>query len=256
MFLLNFWRSTIGKKVVMAVTGLIGIGFVIGHMVGNLQMFQGPAKMNAYAHFLKSLGELLWLARLVLLGAVILHVIAAYQLSRLRLQARPVGYANGSQREVSTLASRTIRWGGAFLLAFIVFHILHFTTLTVFPGYSETDVYGNVVQGFRLWWVALIYLIAMLFLGLHLYHGTWSALRTIGATRPSRNPLQRRAALVVAGVVTLGFVAIVVAVFTGAIKPAADPNEAAVVSAPALAAPVASSPAAPSPVASAPQGGR
>jgi succinate dehydrogenase / fumarate reductase cytochrome b subunit len=222
MFLLNFWRSTIGKKVVMAVTGLIGVGFVVGHMLGNLQMFQGPEKMNAYAHFLKSLGGLLWLARLILLAAVVLHVVAAYQLSRLRLAARPVGYAKGSQWEVSTLASRTIRWGGAFLLAFIVFHILHFTTLSVFPTYSHTDVYGNVVHGFRIWWVVLIYVAAMLFLGLHLYHGTWSALRTIGATRPSPNPLRRRLAALVAAVVTAGFIAIVLAVFTGVIRPAAE----------------------------------
>ena len=232
MFLLNFWRSTIGKKVVMAVTGLIGIGFVIGHMLGNLQMFQGPAKMNAYAHFLKSLGELLWLARLIQLGAVILHVVAAYQLSRLRLQARPVGYARGGQREVSTLASRTIRWGGVFILAFIVFHILHFTTLSIFRDYSETDVYANVVHGFRIWWVALIYLVAMVFLGLHLYHGTWSALRTIGASRPSPDPLRRRASLVVAAVVSLGFIAIVVAVFTGAIAPAGQHDAPAVATAP------------------------
>lgn len=220
MFLLNFWRSTIGKKVVMAVTGLIGIGFVIGHMLGNLQMFQGPEKMNSYAHFLKSLGGLLWLARLILLAAVILHAIAAYQLSRLRLAARPVGYAKGSQWEASTFASRTIRWGGLLLLLFIIFHIMHFTTRTIFPAYSATDVYGNVIHGFRIWWVTLFYVIAMVFLGLHLYHGTWSSLRTIGAIRPSTNPLRRRAAILVAAIVWLGFTAIPVAVYTGMIKPA------------------------------------
>jgi succinate dehydrogenase / fumarate reductase, cytochrome b subunit len=220
MFLLNFWRSTIGKKVVMAVTGLIGVGFVIGHMLGNLQMFQGPEKMNSYAAFLKSLGGLLWLARLILLGAVVLHVVAAFQLSRLRLAARPVGYANGGQREVSTLASRTIRWGGALVLVFIVFHILHFTTLSIFPDYSRTDVYGNVISGFRIWWVSLFYVVVMVFLGLHLYHGTWSSLRTIGATRPTGNPLRRRAALLVAVAVWAGFTAIPVAVYFGLIEPA------------------------------------
>ena len=138
--ILNFWRSTIGKKVVMAVTGLIGVGFVIGHMLGNLQMFQGAEKMNAYAHFLKSLGGLLWLVRLVLLGAVVLHVAAAFQLTRRSAAARPVGYKQGSQREVSTLASRTMKWGGLLLLVFIIFHILHFTTLSIFPGYSHTNL--------------------------------------------------------------------------------------------------------------------
>ena len=108
-WLRNFWNSTIGKKIVMAVTGLIGVGFVIGHMLGNLQMFQSAEAMNSYAHFLKSLGGLLWLARGILLLAVVLHVVAAYQLTRLRERARPVGYKGGPQKEVSTLASRTIR---------------------------------------------------------------------------------------------------------------------------------------------------
>jgi hypothetical protein len=132
-----FWASTVGKKIVMAVTGLIGVGFVVGHMLGNLQVFLGPAKFNAYSHFLRSLGELLWLVRAVLLAAVVLHVVAAVQLSRRRLVARPVGYKRGSEREVSTFASRTIRWGGALLLVFIVFHILHFTTRSIFRDYSS-----------------------------------------------------------------------------------------------------------------------
>ena len=218
-FILSFWRSTIGKKVVMAVTGLILVGFVVGHMIGNLQMFQGAEKMNAYAHFLKSLGGLLWLARLGLLVAVVLHIVAAFQLSRLRLAARPVGYRKGSQNQVSTLASRTIRWGGVFLLVFIVLHILHFTTLDLFEGYSTTDVYGNVVAGFSKWWVSLIYVAAMAFLGLHLYHGVWSSVRTLGAARPSANPLKRRAALLLAVVVWAGFTAIPLAVLAGIIEP-------------------------------------
>jgi succinate dehydrogenase / fumarate reductase cytochrome b subunit len=217
--LLHFWRSTIGKKVVMAVTGLIGVGFVIGHMVGNLQMFQGAEKMNAYAHFLKSLGGLLWLARLILLGAVVLHVVAAYQLTRMRAAARPVNYHKGPQKEVSTLASRTMRWGGVLLLVFIVFHVLHFTTLDVFPSYSRTDVYGNVIHGFSIWWVTLFYVVAMIFLGLHLYHGAWASLRTLGAAKTSPNPLRRKAALVVALIVWAGFTAIPIAVFAGLLGP-------------------------------------
>ena len=225
--ILNFWRSTIGKKTVMAVTGLIGVGFVVGHMLGNLQMFKGAEAMNDYAHLLKSLGGLLWLARAILFGAVVLHVIAAFQLSRLRLAARPVGYQQGGQREVSTLASRTIRWGGLLLLIFIVFHILHFTTLTIFPDYSRTDVYGNVVKGFRNPLVSAFYVLAMVFLGLHLYHGAWSSLRTIGAVTPSANPLRRYGAAVVAVVVWAGFTAIPLAVLAGIIEPntprSADP---------------------------------
>ena len=120
---------------------------------------------------------------------------------------------------MSTLASRTIRWGGVFLLVFIVLHILHFTTLDLFEGYSTTDVYGNVVAGFSKWWVSLIYVAAMAFLGLHLYHGVWSSVRTLGAARPSPNPLRRKAALALAVVVWAGFTAIPLAVLAGIIEP-------------------------------------
>jgi succinate dehydrogenase / fumarate reductase cytochrome b subunit len=211
----GFWGSTIGKKVVMAVTGLIGVGFVIGHMLGNLQVFLGPAKFNAYAHFLRSLGELLWVVRAVLAAAVVLHVVAGVQLSRRRWVARPVAYKQGSQHEVSTLASRTIRWGGALLLLFIVFHILHFTTLDIFRDYSPTDVYANVIRGFGVWWVVLLYVAAMAALGLHLYHGIWSSLRTLGASKASTNPLKRPVAATLAIVVWLGFTAIPIAIFAG-----------------------------------------
>jgi succinate dehydrogenase / fumarate reductase cytochrome b subunit len=215
-----FWNSQIGKKIVMAVTGLIGVGFVIGHMIGNLQMFQGPEKMNAYGHFLHhTVGELLWLVRAILLAAVVLHVIAAYQLSRDRLAARPVGYKHGSQWEVSTVASRTIRWGGVLLLVFIVFHILHFTTRSIFPGYSDTDVYGNVVTAFRNPLVVAFYVVSMVALGFHLYHGAWSSLRTLGANRPSGHPLRRYGAAAVAIIVWAGFTIIPVAVLAGLVKP-------------------------------------
>jgi succinate dehydrogenase / fumarate reductase cytochrome b subunit len=210
-----FWESTIGKKIVMAVTGLIGVGFVVGHMLGNLQVFLGPAKFNAYAHFLRSLGELLWAVRAVLLAAVVLHVVAAVQLWRRRVVARPVGYKHGSQHEVSTLASRTIRWGGTLLLVFIVFHILHFTTLSIFRDYSRTDVYANVIRGFGVWWVVVLYVAAMIALGLHLYHGVWSSLRTLGASKASVDPLKRPIAVALALVVWLGFTVIPIAVFAG-----------------------------------------
>ena len=210
-----FWSSTIGKKIVMAVTGLIGVGFVVGHMLGNLQVFLGPATFNAYAHFLRSLGELLWVVRGVLVVAVVLHVVAAVQLSRRRLTARPVGYKQGSQHEVSTFASRTIRWGGALLLLFIVFHILHFTTLDIFRDYSRTDVYANVIRGFSVWWVVLLYLLSMIALGLHLYHGIWSSLRTIGASKGSAAPLRRPAVAALAFIVWLGFSVIPLAIFAG-----------------------------------------
>jgi succinate dehydrogenase / fumarate reductase cytochrome b subunit len=183
--------------------------------------------MNAYAAFLKSTGELLWIARLGLLAATVLHVLMAYQLTMIKRAARPIDYTR-REPQVSTLASRTMRWGGVLLLAFIVFHILHFTTGTVFPvasrpdsqypAFSHTDVYGNVVSAFRNPWVSLFYVVAMLFLLLHLFHGAWSSVRTLGLSRPSRFPLHRRVSTIIAVVVWLGFTAIPVAVFFGVIR--------------------------------------
>jgi succinate dehydrogenase / fumarate reductase cytochrome b subunit len=206
---------------------LLLVGFVIAHMAGNLQVFIGPAKMNAYASFLKSLGEFLWLARIILLVALVLHVLMAWQLTQIKRKARPIDYTT-REAQVSTVASRTMRWGGVLLLVFIVFHILHFTTGTVFPvastpdamypAWSHTDVYGNIISAFRTPWVAAFYVVAMLFLMLHLFHGAWSSVRTLGLTKPSRHPLHRRVATVIALVVWLGFSVIPVAVLLGVIR--------------------------------------
>jgi len=226
MFLLTFYRSTIGKKVIMGVTGLIGIGFVIVHMIGNLQAFVGQSKLNAYGALLHGpLNELLWLLRVILIVAVALHVLMAYELTRRAAEARPIGYQR-REPQVSTLAARTMRWGGVLLLVFIVVHILHFTTETVDPGRSRgmvdihgnRDVYGNVVASFHVWWVAAFYIVAMIALGLHLYHGAWSSLRTLGYAKPSPHPLHRRIALVVAIVVWIGFTLVPVGVIAGVIR--------------------------------------
>ena len=215
---LTFYRAAIGKKVVMGATGLIGIGFVIGHMAGNLLVFRGPEAINAYAHFLQSTGELLWIVRLVLIGAVIAHVIAAYQLTMLNRAARPQSYVN-RKPQVSTWAARTMRWGGALLLIFIPLHILHFTTGTWKPQgtFSETDVFANVVGSFHIWWVTLFYVLAMIALGFHLYHGAWSSVRSLGVSRPYRDPSHRYIALGVAVIVWLGFTVVPVAIFAGLI---------------------------------------
>jgi len=227
MWALRLYRSTIGKKVIMAVTGIILVAFVVLHMLGNLQVFIGPAKMNTYSAFLKSLGERLWLARIILLVALILHVTMAWQLSRRSKLARPTGYER-KEPQVATVASRTMRWGGVLILVFVIFHILHFTTGTVFPwasrpdalypAFSHTDVYGNVIAAFRSPWVVTFYVVAMLFLLLHLFHGAWASLRTLGLVKPSPRPLQRPVATIIALAVWLGFTAIPVAVFLGVIR--------------------------------------
>lgn len=210
----SFYRSTIGKKIVMALTGLIGVGFVTGHMLGNLLVFQGPEAMNAYAEFLKSNMKLLWAVRLVLLGAVGLHVHAAWSLSRLARAARPAGY-DRQVLQVSTLSARSLRIGGVILLVFLVFHLLHFTVGTLHPAFSPTDVYGNVMIGLAVPAVTAFYLLAMASLALHLHHGIWSLFQTLGWNHPHINPLRRRLAALLAIVIAAGFAAIPVAVAFG-----------------------------------------
>jgi succinate dehydrogenase / fumarate reductase cytochrome b subunit len=214
----SLWESSVGKKAVMAVTGLILVAYLITHVAANLLVFEGPARINTYAAMLHRTGALLWGARLVLLAAVILHIVAAVQLTRRRQAARPVGYAGGRTPQVSTWASRTIHWGGALILVFLVYHILHFTTGTLHPDFVELNPHHNVTTGFRDPLVALFYLIAMAAVGLHLYHGIWSSGRSLGISAPSPRPLKRRVAAVVAMFMWLGFSAIVVGVLVGAVK--------------------------------------
>jgi succinate dehydrogenase / fumarate reductase cytochrome b subunit len=210
----------------MAVSGLIGIGFVILHMAGNLQVFVSQDKINSYGALLHGpLAELTWLLRIVLIVAVVLHVLMAYQLTMLSRAARPIGYEH-KEPQVATLASRTMKWGGVLLLVFIVVHLLHFTTETIDPGgwrgmtdnQGHRDVYGNIIASFRIWWVAAFYIVAMIALGLHLYHGAWSSVRTLGYAKTSAHPLQRRIALIVTIVVWLGFTIVPVGVIAGVIR--------------------------------------
>ena len=216
--LLTFWRSTIGKKVVMGVTGLIGLGFVIGHMAGNLQAFSGAEKIDAYGALLHGpLHEILLVARVVLILAVILHVVAAYQLTMISRAARPIDYA-ARKPQVSTLASRTLRWGGVLLLVFIVFHILHFTIGSVHPAFVEGKVYQNLASGFEVKWVAVFYLVAMIALGMHLFHGAWSSLRTLGLAQQKAEPLRRYLPIALAVIISLGFAAIPLAFLLGVLK--------------------------------------
>jgi succinate dehydrogenase cytochrome b subunit len=212
------WESSVGKKIVMAVTGLIWLAYLITHVLANLLVFQGPIKINAYSAFLHGTGGALWAARLVLIAALILHIVAAVQLAGRQQEARPVGYAAGRKPQVSTWASRTIRWGGALILVFLVYHILHFTVGTAHPDFIEGDPYHNVAAGFRSLPVVIFYLIAMGAVGLHLYHGVWSSGRSIGISPPSPHPLRRSVALVLALLVWLGFTVIPIAVYAGVVR--------------------------------------
>ena len=214
----RLWTSSAGKKAVMAVTGLIWVAYLITHMLANLLVFQGPDKINAYSAFLHGTGGALWAARLVLIAALWLHVIAAIQLAARRHQARPVRYVGGYEPQVSSVAARTIRWGGALILLFLIYHILHFTVGTVHPGFVEGNPYHNVATGFQNIFVALFYLAVMAFVGLHLYHGLWSSGRSLGMSPPSPRPLRHRVALVLALLVWLGFSLIPIAVYAGVVR--------------------------------------
>ena len=215
----SFLDASVGKKAVMAVTGLVLFGFVVVHMIGNLTAYIGPAAMNEYAVWLRELlhGAGLWIARGVLLASVILHVWAALAITIENRKARPVGYRQRRWEE-STYASRTMVWSGPILALFIVFHLLHLTTGNLHPNFVEGDVYHNFVAGFRVVPVSAFYIAAMLCLGLHLYHGAWSMLQTLGLSHPRWNPLRYAVAGTLTAVVVLGNISFPVAVLLGIIR--------------------------------------
>jgi succinate dehydrogenase / fumarate reductase cytochrome b subunit len=220
MYVLSrFWQSTIGKKIVMAVTGIIGILFVIGHMSGNLLMFKGQEAMSHYAQLLRTSMPLLWTVRIGLISAVVLHAVAAYQLTMRSRAARPDGYAE-RRPQVTTFAARTIRWGGVLILVFIVAHLLQLTIGAIHPDFTHLDPYNNVRILLSNPLMAAFYVLAMAALGLHLYHGTWAVVRTLGVARPSAQPLKRRVALAVAIIVAAGFMIIPIASVLGVFTPA------------------------------------
>jgi succinate dehydrogenase / fumarate reductase cytochrome b subunit len=190
---------------------------VILHLVGNLQVYEGPAKLNEYAVLLRRVPELLWGARITLLVAVGLHIWTATSLTRMSWAARPLPYARVAHRE-STYASRTMRWSGVTLALFVIFHLLHFTFGSVHPDFQEGDVYHNVVSGFQVWPVSLFYIAAMVALGFHLYHGSWSMLQTVGLSHPRYNPLRKTIATLLTLFVVLGNISIPVAVLTGLVR--------------------------------------
>jgi succinate dehydrogenase / fumarate reductase cytochrome b subunit len=215
----NFLASTTGKKIVMAVTGAVLFAFVIGHMLGNLQIYEGPAKINAYGRFLKGVPELLWAVRITLLVAVCLHIWASIGLALRNNKARPKGYAR-KKNIASSYASRTMYWSGPILFCFIVYHLLHFTVGIVHPGsdFVEGDVYHNMVSSFSVWYVSAWYIFSMLLLGLHIGHGGWSFLQSLGFSHPRHTPLAKKIAAAIAVVIVVGFISIPISVMAGLVK--------------------------------------
>lgn len=226
MTVATLYRSTIGKKVIMAVTGFIWVGYVIMHMFGNLKFFVGKEANGQYAIdnwavFLRVFGQdvvghegVLWLVRLVLLAAIILHIVMAFQLTQLDLASRPVNYS-GRRYLSASLSSRTMRYGGIAILLFVVYHVLHMTTGTLHTNFEELKPYHNLTVGLSNPIHAGIYTLAMVALGLHLYHGTWSMLQTLGMNAFDKSSTLRRIAQAVAIIVPLGFVAVPIAIILG-----------------------------------------
>ena len=221
----DIYKTVVGKKAVMAITGIILFGFVLVHMIGNLHLYEGPRYMNEYGQFLRQVGApaipphgALWIARAVLLGAVVLHIWAAWQVTRASQQARLTRYEH--KRKIHTsYASRTMRWGGVIVLLFIIYHLLDFTTGTVHPNFVHGRPYENMVASFSIWWVSLFYIVANIALGMHLYHGVWSMSQTLGWRNAINNGFWRGFATVMAIVIAGGNIAMPLAVLAGIIRP-------------------------------------
>lgn len=206
----------------MALSGLVLVGFVLGHMLGNLQIFipagpDGKYALDAYGEALHNNVPLLYGARAVLLLSVIAHILSAIQLAQLKNAARPIAYVRHTPI-VSTYASRTMYWSGPIVLAFIIYHLLHFTTGTVHHDYQYLHVQANVVKGFSVWYVSLFYIVAMGMLCTHLYHGVWSMFQSLGISHPSYTPKIKLAAAAFATIIAVGNISIPLSVLLGLVK--------------------------------------
>jgi succinate dehydrogenase / fumarate reductase cytochrome b subunit len=231
------WRTTIGKKYVVAITGVIMAIWLILHMLGNLKAFGGPgpaggqSAVDHYSHWLRTAfgpvippNVLLWIVRGVVLGALVLHIVAITQLWARNRNARPAGYRS-PKRVRSTISARTMYFTGPAILAFLVFHILHFTTRTIHPNRMVGEhVYYNLDTAFSKWWLVVIYVGAVALLGMHLWHSLWSSAQTMGMDNPDRNWFWRRQAAVLSVVVAVGFAAVPVLFLVGALPDAKSPT--------------------------------
>jgi succinate dehydrogenase / fumarate reductase cytochrome b subunit len=223
-FPIELYRSALGKKYVMAVTGIIWMGFVLAHMVGNLKSFLGPAEFNHYAEFLRELlvpilprTVVLWLLRLTLIAAIALHIHAATTLTIMNRKARPVRYQSSRDYVAATFASRTMRYTGVLVLLFLFVHLGDLTWGWFNPGFTRGDAYRNLDASLSRWWMNLFYIVCNLALFLHLWHGGWSLFQSLGWNNPRFNLTRRWFALGFAGIVVAGNVAICIGVLSGVI---------------------------------------
>jgi succinate dehydrogenase / fumarate reductase cytochrome b subunit len=220
----NLWATTIGKKIVMAITGLIVFGFVLGHMSGNLLIFAGADVFNDYAHTLQTSGPLLWGTRLTLLAAIPLHIVSAVQLTRLNMGARQHSY-DKHEKKATTPMAMMMKYGGLLLMVFILLHLAHYTLHLTNPEFAtymtadgNHDAYRMVIEGFSSPVYVGVYLLAMVALWGHLDHGAWSMFQTLGLSHPDYNDARRNFARVFAALIVLGFCSVPVAVMAGLVS--------------------------------------
>jgi succinate dehydrogenase / fumarate reductase, cytochrome b subunit len=220
----GIYATAVGKKYAMAISGIVLMAFVLAHMVGNLKLYFGASPMDRYSHWLRTVGEpalpaqgLLYAERAVLLAALVVHVHAAYALTRINRRARPDVYRSRRDYVAADFASRTMRWTGVIVLLFVAFHLLDLTWGPANPRFVDGDPYGNVVASFQRWPVALVYVAANLALALHLYHGAWSLFQSMGWSHPRWNRWRRRFAVAFTVIVAGGNISFPIAVLTGVI---------------------------------------
>lgn len=218
------WGTSVGKKTVIATTGIVFLLYVIAHMLGNLKVFFGIEAFDAYAQHLREIGEaifgyegVLWILRVVLLSSLVLHMWAAFSLWYKAKKARPIGYQH-RQRWEGSYAARTMRWGGVIIFLFLVWHILDLTTGTVNPLPGDSSAYMKLVASFDRWYVALFYVLAVVALGFHIRHGLWSAIQTFGANSALKQNALKTFAFVVAAVITIGFAIVPLSVMFGLVR--------------------------------------
>jgi len=221
---LRFWRSGVGKKWVMAVSGIALLGFVFAHMVGNLKVYLGKTAINEYGEWLRTLGEhalprtvLLWGVRLGLIAAFVLHIVAAAQLTRMNQRARPVKYQSQRDYVAANFASRTMRWTGVIVALFVIFHLMDLTWGNANPDFVRGDPFDNMIESFQRVPVAIAYIVANIALAIHIFHGAWSMFQSLGLNNPRWNHARRVFAAAFAIVIGLGNVSMPLLIVTGVV---------------------------------------
>lgn len=225
-WIIDFFRSDVAKKWTMAVSGIILLGYIFAHMLGNMKVYLGPAAINDYGESLRELGghlvpqeHLLWIMRIGLTIAFVIHVAAAYTLTRRNMQARgKVRYDAPRQYLAANYASRTMRYSGVIVLLFIAFHLADLTFGTANPDFASGDIYDNMIASFERTPVAIAYIVANLALGLHIFHGVWSLFQSIGANNPTFNKWRRYLAWGFTAVIVVGNLSFPIAVQLGIIS--------------------------------------